>query len=74
MPDVNKVSLKPFFLALLLALTLSGGWVIFHDWVGKGAITTFEDCKKAGNPVMESFPEQCTAGKQTFINSSQLSQ
>ncbi|MCF7871913.1 hypothetical protein K9L97_02660 [Candidatus Woesearchaeota archaeon] len=31
-------------------------------------ITTFEECINAGNPVMESYPRQCTTEKgQTFI-------
>jgi len=30
-------------------------------------ITTFEECAKAGNPVMESYPRQCRAGGETFV-------
>lgn len=29
-------------------------------------ITNFEECVKAGNPVMESYPRQCNAQGQTF--------
>jgi hypothetical protein len=29
-------------------------------------ITNFETCVKAGNPVMESYPRQCTADGETF--------
>ncbi len=29
-------------------------------------ITSFEECVAAGNPVMESYPEQCAADGQTF--------
>ncbi len=31
-------------------------------------ITNFDECVAAGNPVMESFPEQCRANNQTFVN------
>jgi len=31
-------------------------------------ITNFDECVKAGNPVMESFPEQCAANGRTFTN------
>jgi len=31
------------------------------------AITTFEECAKAGNPVMESYPRQCRADGKTFV-------
>jgi len=30
-------------------------------------ITNFEECAAAGNPVMESYPEQCMADGQTFV-------
>ncbi len=29
-------------------------------------ITSFEECEAAGNPVMESYPEQCRAGDKVF--------
>jgi hypothetical protein len=29
-------------------------------------ITSFEECVAAGNPVMESYPRQCSDGKHTF--------
>ncbi len=30
-------------------------------------ITSFEDCAAAGNPIMESYPRQCNAQGQTFV-------
>lgn len=30
-------------------------------------VTNFEECVQAGNPVMESYPRQCSYGDQTFI-------
>lgn len=32
------------------------------------AITNFDECVAAGNPVMESYPEQCHADGQTFAD------
>jgi hypothetical protein len=34
-------------------------------------ITNFDECVAAGNPVMESYPEQCAADGQTFVNEEQ---
>lgn len=35
-------------------------------------VTSFEECVAAGNPVMESYPEQCrTADGRLFVNTSQ---
>ena len=31
-------------------------------------ITSFDECVAAGNPVMESYPEQCRADGKTFVN------
>ncbi len=33
---------------------------------GQNAVTNFDKCVKAGNPVMESYPRQCSANGQTF--------
>tara|TARA_B100000508_G_scaffold23261_1_gene16271 strand:- start:4763 stop:5404 length:642 start_codon:yes stop_codon:yes gene_type:complete len=30
-------------------------------------ITSFDECVAAGNPVMESYPRQCRAGEETFV-------
>lgn len=30
-------------------------------------VTSFEECAAAGNPVMESYPRQCAADGQTFV-------
>src|SRR3990170_608283 len=32
-----------------------------------GTVETFEECAAAGNPVMESYPRQCRADGQTFV-------
>lgn len=34
-------------------------------------ITSFEACKSANNPIMETYPEQCSANGRTFTNSKQ---
>ncbi|MBW3017285.1 hypothetical protein KY316_02845 [Candidatus Woesearchaeota archaeon] len=33
-------------------------------------ITNFDECAAAGNPVMESYPRQCRANGQTFVEES----
>jgi hypothetical protein len=37
------------------------------EWVCKTAITNFEECAAAGNPIMESYPRQCRADGKTFV-------
>lgn len=32
-----------------------------------GAVTDFDSCVAAGHPVMESYPRQCAAGGQTYV-------
>ena len=72
MRDPSKVSLKPLFIALFVGLALVTGYFLFRDTFGNGTIRTFEDCAAAGNPIMESYPEQCRSGDQTFVNTEQL--
>lgn len=37
--------------------------------IPKSQITNFEECVSAGNPIAESFPEQCfTPDGQAFVN------
>lgn len=31
-------------------------------------INSFAECAAAGNPIMESYPERCSAGGKTFTN------
>ena len=31
------------------------------------SVTNFEECVEAGNPVMESYPRQCSANGETFV-------
>ncbi len=47
-------------LSAILLLILAGCSDMEND------INSFEDCVEAGFPVMESYPEQCSDGKNTF--------
>ncbi len=35
-------------------------------------ITSFEECAAAGNPIMKSYPRQCSANGQTFVEQVEL--
>jgi hypothetical protein len=35
-------------------------------------VTDFESCVAAGNPIMESFPRQCSANGETFVEDIEL--
>lgn len=52
--------MKKYIVFLLVLMTL------FAVGCTKNKITNFDDCVKAGNPVMESYPRQCNADGQTF--------
>ena len=34
-------------------------------------INSFSECAEAGNPIMESYPERCSAGGKSFTNPDQ---
>ncbi len=57
-------------LLLALIVVLAGGYF----WQQDSRINSFEDCKKAGYPIQESFPEVCQGpNNKGFTNSSQSS-
>lgn len=59
---------------LVVALVGVAGWLVYDrqkkdaDKPQPKAISSFDECVAAGNPVMESYPEQCTSNGQTFTN------
>lgn len=58
--------MKKAFLLLgtLLVLVIIGLMVFLPK---KGEITNFAECAAAGYPIMESFPRQCRAGEENFV-------
>lgn len=54
----------PVFFLLILSIIAS---YLYYLQQKKPVITNFEECVAAGNPVMESYPAQCKANDQTFI-------
>jgi predicted negative regulator of RcsB-dependent stress response len=55
-------------LVAIIVLIIFG--VIAWNRQQNGQITNYDECVAAGNPIMESFPEQCSANGRTFINTS----
>ena len=49
---------------LLIGLLL---FIAGCDTVELSEITSFEECVEAGNPVMESYPRQCNANGEVFV-------
>lgn len=40
----------------------------FYSFLTKEfVVKNFDDCVKAGNPIMESYPQQCRHGDETFV-------
>ncbi|MBI4118041.1 MAG: hypothetical protein HY455_00680 [Parcubacteria group bacterium] len=63
-------------LFLIILFLIIGAWFIqvlgeiLHVSISvptETMITSFEECAKAGNPIMESYPRQCRAGGETFV-------
>ncbi len=64
--------MKAFF-GIIVILVLIGVGMGMQNVVeskkSKGDINTFEECVEAGNPILESYPEQCiTKDGRTFIH------
>lgn len=62
---------------VVLSVIAGAGWMVYQrqnsetSTKSTSAITNFEECVAAGNPVMESHPEQCAANGKTFVKESQ---
>lgn len=62
---------------LVLAIAVSAGVYITknkdtsNNSSRPSVITNFEQCVAAGNPIMESYPEQCAANGKTYSNPNQ---
>lgn len=65
------------FIIIIVLLIVAAGvqaWRISReDNQAAQSIDSFAECVAAGNPVMESYPEQCRAGDRTFTNPDQQS-
>jgi hypothetical protein len=72
-PPPHRRNRKHLIILVLLLLAVLGGgaayWLLAKDDSPK--ITNFAECKAAGNPIMESYPEQCMADGQSFVNPDQ---
>ncbi len=51
---------------VIIAIVGAGIFAWQVDKEKQASVNSFEECVAAGNPVMESWPEQCRAGDQTF--------
>jgi len=61
---------KSSLVIALLVLAAGAVWYWYSQQNGAapGEISSFDECVAAGNPVMESYPEQCrTPGGETFV-------
>jgi hypothetical protein len=70
---VRKQTNTITLIGLAVVLTLIAGLLLSLSNIAKQqkmyAISTFEECKQAGYPIMESYPEQCaTPDGRTFVN------
>lgn len=58
---MRRISRNKLTLIILALIVVIGGVLIFtgEGSNNNGAISSFEECVDAGNPVMESYPRQC---------------
>lgn len=64
----------PIVIVLIVLLAALGFWYTQNNkqGVAKPTVSDFASCKAAGGQIMESFPEQCKLGDQTFSNPNQV--
>ena len=64
----NKIIKKTLLIIIAILIIVGFGvtWKLTKKEAPPFRITNFEECAKAGNPVMESYPRQCRHGDKTF--------
>lgn len=67
--ELGKIEIA-FIIIILLAILIVG-WFAWRLTDKQTSINSFAECVAAGNPVMESYPEQCAADGKTFTNPDQ---
>jgi flagellar basal body-associated protein FliL len=62
---------------ILMVFAIAGmatiAWNVLNQEDSK-PVSSYAECVAAGNPVMESYPEQCAAGGKTYVNPEQAAQ
>lgn len=69
MTKLDQIGASFFRVAIMVvvfAALASATWVIYQKQRPDDAIQTFEDCVAAGNPILETYPEQCMANGRTY--------
>lgn len=56
----------PIIITALIIIVVGVIWKFRKMEVPAVAVTNFEECAAAGNPIMESYPRQCRHGNQSF--------
>ncbi len=68
--ELGKIE-KALLAVVVIALLAAGFYAWWSGENKERSINSFQECVAAGNPIMESYPEQCSANGQTFTNPDQ---
>jgi hypothetical protein len=63
-----KLPSKKVVAIIVIILLLIAGTVAWRLISDNNSIGSFDECAAAGNPVMESYPEQCSTNGHTYAN------
>lgn len=64
----KKINLKWVFIIFWLGLAAFASAGIVISRYKSTKINNYDECVKAGNPVMQTYPETCKDGARTFVN------
>lgn len=68
---IKSVLLGLIVLSVLVTVGLLSANAFRKSDTQTDEIDSFVECAEAGNPIMESYPERCSAGGRTFTNPDQ---
>ncbi len=71
MKEKMPLGIAIVIVAVFIALVVLG--IMYQSRTSQSLISNFDECVAAGNPVMESYPEQCmTRDGRNFVNEKQV--
>lgn len=68
---VHPIPVRILVLILISAVLALISWMVFRIRNQQPEINDFDSCVAAGNPILETYPEQCTYNGQSFFREGQ---
>jgi|AntRauTorcE11897_2_1112592.scaffolds.fasta_scaffold77140_2 hypothetical protein len=63
----KELPVARILVSFIVLCALVAGGVLLYQVRSTASINSFESCRDAGYPIMESYPQQCLANGRLFV-------